>query len=1236
MVRLRPVLALVLAAAGFTAAASAAPAHAALEIELDNTEISILPLKDPAFPNNLRRLHIEPYHNAQGALEPAAAWKYTVRSGTPQIPEGIDIVDDGDGIDDDADPNKAGEGRGDSPNENCQYYSVNGQGGTSNGNPGAFRIVRCKKLTTTSDGGSPGVDDIAIRLQKDAPELTLANLGGAGNDEMRIGPRTSGVVGGGDGIDELRVSSRSGVVHWAVDLLAGTVTSSAGKSFTAPGFEHFVGDDAYDGDLEVGWPNYTVAGTNDANEITTTGGDDEIAAGGGDDDIAALHASINGAPTDSNDIDAGPGHDDVEGGYGPDLILGGSGDDRIETVGGADDVDAGPGDDTVVIDQRALRETAGGENEKVQAAADVKVAGGDGKDWIESGFVDQTKPVGRFTVNGGAGDDRIKTSAGDDTITGGPGNDTIDCGPGEDSVTDPEPGDKLTNCEGKLEVTLETAEQPGSDLFGVKLTLHNTTQDHVTGIQAKNGIGLVQVPDVFLPGTAGAIEAAGDSGQLYPGALGPGEKFTRTFTFLTVQRGKVLLQAEFNALRTGDKPVRDAEYAEVDISDQADEVADRFEKMGAIESFTTGAYEKKVASSREYADDRVKKMRAKLPSKVEKRWLGTGKGGPKVGRLDEAMAHLHGMSPEELATAVPRGDVIKKGGKRKIDAARRAVLNADSGKERKRAQVTLRRVRAAQTLTSSESMAAYNRARMQTDNNELFKIYDELAEKPAHDLVMNSAGVFKYLFQAGSYEGRQQIEADLIRFAELNEQSMREAWWVWSSPRESYAAVTEQFSANVQQLEEQRARRDQLKRDYYLTDPVKAIELKAEDDSWYAAQVLRYFIDEFSPSPGAKFLGQEIRFGGKVAKSKTARASAVIAEAVKGGDKLAGRPVLNGVEDLGDGVRHADDFIFPSADPADLLKLDQIGKRGGAGTRDQRIAEQINREVTEDLRREFPHAGVEFNMYYRPKKDYEPVGSLAKAQAFSEKTLDPRSIEILGAPAEGLGKLVIFRPTHPNRPKGWTALSEVEKQADLELYKQHLEQWTNFNKRTPSGKTAQWKPALDKKTKIDFGGGHSVELKLEKKKLGRNAYEIRATEMHVDGTQIHKGRPLSIGGDLDPLIAVDAKTGKKLSGEIERRALELWNQRSVKAQKELGFRSGGHGATAHGDDVTPAQWAKFAKYAAVHMTPEEQLKFEALVVARAGLPQGTKILPAGIQANEHLVRTTTSDTWHGPLGTVLD
>ena len=1228
MVRLAPVLALAVFA---LCAATAAPAHAEDWIVIDNTKVTVPPRDSN--PTLARRLDIGPYVNSTGQLEPASPWKYVLRTSS----ETMNIVDDGDGKED-TKLGRVEEGLGDEPNENCSYHKVNGVGGAGNNHHTNWTVVRCKVLTTIDDPGNPGVDDISMQLQKDAPKLTADVLGGPGADVIEIGPRVSGVVDGGEGDqDELHVESRAETLDWVVDLLAGTAVSSGQDQFQAGGFEHFDGGTANSDDVSGHFsPDYTVAGTNGPNRITTTGGDDEIAAGAGDDVIETKGFWHYGSPTDADDIDAGPGHDEVVGGFGADSITGGTGDDRIESPGGADTIDAGPGDDFVEVGQQTLADVDGdGVNDQV--AADVDVRGGDGKDTIERSFwVDETKPVGRFLVDGGDGDDTIRTSAGDDTIRGGPGNDTIDCGPGDDSVADVEPGDKLTNCEGRLEVLLTTADVPNSDLFAVTVELFNTTKEHVTGVLPKAGVGLVQVPDVFAVADQGAVVPMGDSGELYPGALGPGERFRRTFTFLTIKPGRVLLQAEVEGLRADGSRTRDAEYADVGISSEADAVTETLEKMGAIEGFSTDAHNAAIRSSREWAAERVKLLRSKLPAKAEKRWLGTSKGGARITRLDEAMSHLHGMSPEEIATAVPRGDVVRKGGQRRIDAARRAVLNADSGKETKQAKQRLRRVRAAQTLTSSESMAVYNKARMQSDGEELWKIYDEYAEKPAKELAKAGGGVFRYLLQTGSYAGRQQIEADLIRFAELNEQSMKEAWWVWSSPGESYTAVTEGFRQNVEEAEVLRAKREQLKRDYYLTDPAKAIQMKAADDSWYAAQVLRYFIDEFQPSPSAKLLDKEITWGGKVARSKTARASVVMAEAVKRGDAAVGREVFNAAEDLGEGVRHADDFLFPSADPKDLLKLDQIGKQGGAGIRDQRIAEQINREVTEDLRREFAGVDIEFNMYYRPKKDYDPLGSLPKAQAFGEKTLDPRSIEILGAPAEGLGKLVIFKPDHPASKKGWAALSSVEKKGDLDLYKLHLDQWVNFNKRNPAGKTGQWKPALDKKTKIDFGGGHSVEIKLEQKKLGKNAVEIRATEMHIDGTQVHKGKPASFGGDLDPLMALNAKTGKKLEGEVERRALVLWNQKAVKAQKELGFRSGGHGATAHGDDVTPAQWAKFAKYAAVHMTPDEQLVFEALVVARAGLPAGTKVLPAGLPANEHLVKTTTSDTWLGPLGTVLD
>ncbi|HYH59493.1 MAG TPA: hypothetical protein VD790_09770 [Thermoleophilaceae bacterium] len=789
----------------------------------------------------------------------------------------------------------------------------------------------------------------------------------------------------------------------------------------------------------------------------------------------------------------------------------------------------------------------------------------------------------------------------------------------------------------QLDVSLRSGDLPGeNDLFFVRLEVENRSATPITDIVPTGPAGLVAVPGVFAEEDRGEVALYLDTGESFPATLEAGASFVRTFVFLSMVPGKVLLQAEVTGKNGGGEAVRDAEYAEVGIAPSEGEGANVFEQMGAIEAYATRSFNTLIDASRKWARKRLKRMQG-LSESVRKRWLGSAKGAPKIRLLDRAMARMHGMSPEEFATAVPRGEVVRKGGERKIEAAERAVRNAGSGKQETKARRHLKEVRSIQTLSTTESMALYNKARIETDNNEAYKIYEDFGEKPAKGLWQAGGGTLRYLLQFGSYEGRMQIEADMVAMAEANDQSFAESWWAWDNPGEAYTLATGQFEENIEQMTVRRANRERIHRDLYATDPEKAIFLKAQNDSWYAAQVARGFIEAFAPAPGAKLLDKPISWGGKAATSKASRASVMAAEASKSGNAAAGGRIMHGAEDLGEGVIHADDFTFPSADPDELIRLDQLGKKGGAGMRDQRIAEQINREVTDQLRKEFPQADVEFNMSYKRKKDYDPIGSLAKPQAFSEKILDPRSIQVLGAPAEGMGKQVLFRPDHPSKVPGWKQLPAIEKQADLELYDHHLDQWTNFHKRNPAGKTADWKKAIGRRHKIEFGDGHTVELDLELHKLGDDAFEVQAKYMAIDGTLIHNGKPRSIGSDWDPLVGVNIKNGgKKLEGEIERRALQIWNQKAVKAQKELGFRSGGHGATMHGDDVTPEQWAKFAKLAGVHLSPEEQPIFEALVVKRAGLPAGTKIFPATLAANEHLVRTTLSDTYVGPLGQIFD
>ena len=125
--------------------------------------------------------------------------------------------------------------------------------------------------------------------------------------------------------------------------------------------------------MEVTLP--IINGTNGADTIAGTGGNDIISSGNGND-------VVNGG-AGSDIISAGNGNDDVDGGSGSDTIDGGNGNDTLS---------GGIGDDTLA-----------GEN------GNDTLAGGDGAD----------------TLSGGNGDDTLDGGAGNDVVTGGNGNDTV-------------------------------------------------------------------------------------------------------------------------------------------------------------------------------------------------------------------------------------------------------------------------------------------------------------------------------------------------------------------------------------------------------------------------------------------------------------------------------------------------------------------------------------------------------------------------------------------------------------------------------------------------------------------------------------------------------------------------------------------------------------------------------------------------------------------------------------------
>ena len=154
-----------------------------------------------------------------------------------------------------------------------------------------------------------------------------------------------------------------------------------------------------------------IEGTNDADTIDATAGDDAILSYGGNDSV-----------------DAGEGDDQVWTGYGNDTVVADAGDDEIylgfddDTYGaldlgadeGNDTIDGGSGNDTII--------TNSGEH---------SITGGDGADSI-------TDNGGTVHIDGGADNDVIlssddSTPEAQDTLLGGDGNDTIHAG-GNDLV----------------------------------------------------------------------------------------------------------------------------------------------------------------------------------------------------------------------------------------------------------------------------------------------------------------------------------------------------------------------------------------------------------------------------------------------------------------------------------------------------------------------------------------------------------------------------------------------------------------------------------------------------------------------------------------------------------------------------------------------------------------------------------------------------------------------------------
>ncbi|WP_371153421.1 Hint domain-containing protein [Jannaschia sp. 2305UL9-9] len=299
------------------------------------------------------------------------------------------------------------------------YTVSDGQGGETTGtvNIGVTPVnddpvANDDNGSAVEDGGAVVVNLIGNDTDVDGDTLTIDSFGQ---------PANGTVVDNGDGTvsytPDPDFNGEDSFTYTVTDGNGGTDTATVTITVDATADPDGIVDGEDSGEEML-------VGYDDSNDPTDGGGDqitddaDVIEGNGGDDTI-----------------EAGGGSDTVSGGEGDDVIDGQDGDDSITGDDGDDDLTGGDGSDTI--------------------------QGGEGNDTIVSGDIgrpdigypglfpaDDDTENDRDSVDGGDGDDSIRTGDDRDTITGGDGNDTIDAGLDDDDVQGNDGDDFIIGGEG--------------------------------------------------------------------------------------------------------------------------------------------------------------------------------------------------------------------------------------------------------------------------------------------------------------------------------------------------------------------------------------------------------------------------------------------------------------------------------------------------------------------------------------------------------------------------------------------------------------------------------------------------------------------------------------------------------------------------------------------------------------------------------------------------------------------
>ncbi|MCR6636864.1 peroxidase family protein [Devosia sp.] len=175
----------------------------------------------------------------------------------------------------------------------------------------------------------------------------------------------------------------------------------------------------------TGGDHVVLGGTNNADILTASIGDDTIWGDGGNDRIEG------GAGNDN--IDGGAGDDIISDSGGDDVIKGGDGNDVIHGGNGLNLIIGGAGSDFIITGEDASEVFAGTGNDFILGSTvNEGMQGNEGDDWIEIGTQDGAPgdnfdPFGRDNITGNdvflgnGGFDEFVGEGGDDIMVGSPG-----------------------------------------------------------------------------------------------------------------------------------------------------------------------------------------------------------------------------------------------------------------------------------------------------------------------------------------------------------------------------------------------------------------------------------------------------------------------------------------------------------------------------------------------------------------------------------------------------------------------------------------------------------------------------------------------------------------------------------------------------------------------------------------------------------------------------------------------